>query len=103
MAQTLQMLEDDDLAAMGHNSTEYIHLLTQALNLAYADRHAYYGDPDLVDVPIEGLLSKGYTRSRRADVNMTDAFPEMPEPATLGRIRVCRVRRASCRHGNGDG
>ena len=80
VAQTVQMLEDDDLAAMGHNSTEYIHLVSQALNLAYADRHAYYGDPDLVDVPIDGLLSKGYTRSRRDDVDMTDAFPEMPEP-----------------------
>ena len=80
VAQTLQMLEDDDLAAMGHNSAEYIHLVSQALNLAYADRHAYYGDPDLVDVPIDGLLSKGYTRSRREDVDMTDAFPEMPEP-----------------------
>ena len=74
------MLEDDDLAAMGHNSAEYIHLVSQALNLAYADRHAYYGDPDLVDVPIEGLLSKGYTRSRRADIDMANAFPEMPEP-----------------------
>ncbi|CAI8044978.1 Glutathione hydrolase-like YwrD proenzyme [Geodia barretti] len=80
VAQTLQMLEEDDLTAMGHNSTEYIHLVSQALDLAYADRHAYYGDPDLVDVPIEGLLSKGYTRSRRADVDMTDAFHAMPEP-----------------------
>ncbi len=80
VAQTLQMLEDDDLEAMGHNSAEYIHLVSQALNLAYADRHAYYGDPDLVDVPIEGLLSKGYTQSRRGDVDMMSAFPEMPEP-----------------------
>ena len=80
VAQTLQMLEDDDLAAMGHNSTEYIHLVSQALNLAYSDRHAYYGDPDHVDVPIEGLLSKGYTRSRRADVDAAAAFPEMAAP-----------------------
>ena len=66
VAQTLQMLEDDDLASMGHNSAEYIHLVSQALNLAYADRHAYYGDPDHVDVPIEGLLSKGvHAVSRR--------------------------------------
>ena len=89
VAQTLQMLEDDDLAAMGHNSTEYIHLVSQALDLAYADRHAYYGDPDLVDVPIKGLLSKGYTRSRRADVDMRDAFPEMPEAGAIrGRIKA---------------
>ncbi len=80
VAQTLQMLEDDDLGAMGHNSTGYVHLVSQALNLAYSDRHAYYGDPDHVDVPIEGLLSKGYTRSRRADVDPASAFPEMPAP-----------------------
>ena len=80
VAQTLQMLEDDDLAAIGHNSTEYIHLVSQALNLAYSDRHAYYGDPDHVDVPMEGLLSKGYTRSRRKDVDPSVAFPEMPAP-----------------------
>ena len=80
VAQTLQMLEDDDLAAMGHNSAEYIHLVSQALNLAYADRHAYYGDPDLVDVPMKGLLSKGYTKARRADIDMMNAYPEMPEP-----------------------
>ena len=78
VAQTLQMLEDDDLAALGHNSVEYVHLVTQALNLAYSDRHAYYGDPDHVEVPIEGLLSKGYTRSRRADAAPA-AFPGMPE------------------------
>ena len=74
VAQTLQMLEDDDLASLGHNSTEYVHLVAGALNLAYSDRHAYYGDPDHVDVPIEGLLSKGYTRSRRKDLDMSAAF-----------------------------
>ncbi len=80
VAQTLQMLEDDDLAGLGHNSSEYVHLVAGALNLAYSDRHAYYGDPDHVDVPIEGLLSKGYTRSRRGDLDMSAAFSEMPEP-----------------------
>jgi gamma-glutamyltranspeptidase/glutathione hydrolase len=80
VAQTLQMLEDDDLASLGHNSPDYVHLISQALNLAFADRHAYYGDPDFVDVPMRGLLSGGYTRSRRADVDMGRAFDEMPPP-----------------------
>ena len=70
----------DDLQAMGHNSADYLHLLNQALNLSYADRHHYYGDPDLVDVPIEGLLSTEYARDRRAEIDMARAFPEMPAP-----------------------
>ena len=80
VAQALQTLEDDDLAAMGHNSPDYVHLLSQALNLSFADRHHYYGDPDFVDVPMDGLLSKEYTQARRKVINMERAFPEMPPP-----------------------
>ena len=80
VAQTLQMLEEEDLAGLGHNSPDYVHLVSQALNLVFSDRHHYYGDPDQVRVPIEGLLSKGYTRSRRNDIDMARAFPEMPPP-----------------------
>ena len=80
VAQTLQMLEDDDLVGLGHNSADYIHLLSQALNLAFSDRHHYYGDPDHVEVPMKGLLSKEYTRARRSAIDMERAFPEMPPP-----------------------
>ncbi|MCH8087201.1 MAG: gamma-glutamyltransferase family protein [Chloroflexi bacterium] len=80
VAQVLQMLEDDDLSAMGHNSPDYLHLVSQALDVAFSDRHHYYGDPDFVDVPIEGLLSKGYTRARREDIDMARAFGQMPQP-----------------------
>ena len=80
VAQVLQMLEDDDLAGMGHNSPDYIHLVSQALNLAYSDRHHYYGDPDFVDVPMKELLSKEYTTARRSAIDMERAFPEMPPP-----------------------
>ena len=80
VAQTLQMLEDDDTAALGHNSAEYVHLVSQALNLAFADRHHYYGDPDHVDVPMDGLLSREYARARRTAIDISRAFPEMPPP-----------------------
>ena len=80
VAQTLQMLEGDDLASLGHNSPDYIHLLSQALNLAFSDRHHYYGDPDHMDVPMNGLLSKQYTSARRTAIDMERAFPEMPPP-----------------------
>ena len=79
VAQTLQMLAEDDLAGLGHNSADYAHLVSQALNLSFADRHRYYGDPDHVDVPMAGLLSAGYTRERRQAVDMARAFGEMPE------------------------
>ena len=76
----LQMLEDDDLEALGHNSADYLHLYTEAMDRAFADRHHYYGDPDFIDVPIEGILSKGYTRSRRSDIDMSRALGRMPDP-----------------------
>jgi len=74
----LNMLEDDDLAHLGHNSPEYIHLVTEALKLGYADRHAHFGDPLMTDVPEEGLLSKGYAQARRGLIDPNRAWPEMP-------------------------
>lgn len=84
VAQTLQMLEDDDLDTLGHNSPAYIHLVTEALNLSFADREHFYGDPDFVDVPIETLLSKPYTRERRQAIDLAKAFGEMPPPGDPG-------------------
>lgn len=65
MLQALNMLEQLDLKAMGYNSTRYIHTLYQVMNLAFADRDFYYGDPTLPPaVPITGLLSKEYAKAR---------------------------------------
>ena len=74
----LQMLEGIDLKAMGHNSPEYIHTVLQAIELAMADREAYFGDPAFVDVPVDGLLSKEYAAVRRAMMTPGKAFGEMP-------------------------
>ncbi len=63
--QQLLILEGYDLPGMGHNSTEYIHLLIEAAKLAFADRERYYGDPDFVDVPLATLLSRKYAAGRR--------------------------------------
>jgi gamma-glutamyltranspeptidase / glutathione hydrolase len=65
MLQALNMLEPMDLKAMGYNSAEYIHTLYQVMNLAFADRDFYYGDPYFPpEEPIKGLLSKEYARER---------------------------------------
>jgi gamma-glutamyltranspeptidase/glutathione hydrolase len=65
--QMLQMLEDEDLKAKGFNSAEYIHTIYQAMNLAYADRDFYYGDPAFPpEEPMSVLLSRDYNRARWA-------------------------------------
>jgi gamma-glutamyltranspeptidase/glutathione hydrolase len=70
MLQALNMLESLDLKSMGYNSTEYIHSLYQVMNLAFADRDFYYGDPYFPpEEPLKGLLSKEYARERLKLVN----------------------------------
>jgi gamma-glutamyltranspeptidase / glutathione hydrolase len=65
LLQTLNILENMDLRGMGYNSTRYIHAVNQAMNLAFADRDFYYGDPySAPATPIDGLLSKDYARQR---------------------------------------
>ncbi len=64
--QTLKILEGFDLSAMGPASPEFIHHVAEAMKLAFADREAYYGDPDFVKVPLATLLSDDYARGRRA-------------------------------------
>lgn len=65
LLQTLNILEGYDLKSLGHNSAAYIHLLSEAMKLAFADREWYYADPDFVGVPAQGLLSKDYAAERR--------------------------------------
>ena len=70
LLQALNMLENLDLQAMGYNSAEYIHTLYQVMNLAFADRDFYYGDPYYPpEEPIRGLLSKGYAKLRLRSLN----------------------------------
>ena len=76
--QALQMLEEDDLETLGHNSPDYVHLIAQTLDLCFADRDRFYGDPEFVDVPMARLLEPDYTRTRRAGIEMDRAFTEMP-------------------------
>ncbi|MDH5753547.1 MAG: gamma-glutamyltransferase family protein, partial [Deltaproteobacteria bacterium] len=77
MLQTLAILENFDLKAMGHLSADYLHTVVEAIKLAYADREQYYGDPAQVDVPMAGLLSKEYGRLRAALIESGRAHPEL--------------------------
>jgi gamma-glutamyltranspeptidase / glutathione hydrolase len=78
--QTLNILEHFDLAGLGHNSARHLHLVLEALKASFADRHAYYGDPDFVPVPVEGLLDKEYARHWAERIRPDRAFPAMPDP-----------------------
>jgi gamma-glutamyltranspeptidase/glutathione hydrolase len=85
MLQTLNILENYDLKGMGYNSTQYIHTLYQAMNLAFADRDFYYGDPAFPpEEPMKGLLSKEYAKERSKLINTrhndADARPGDPYP-----------------------
>lgn len=70
MLQALNILENFDLKKMGYNSTQYIHTVYQAMNLAFADRDFYYGDPYFPpEEPIKGLLDKAYAKQRAAEID----------------------------------
>jgi gamma-glutamyltranspeptidase/glutathione hydrolase len=89
MLQALNMLEHLDLEAMGYNSAAYLHALYQVMNLAFADRDFYYGDPYFPPAsPIEGLLSKAYAQARMAAIdwerNDPSAAPGDPYPFQRG-------------------
>jgi len=72
MLQALNILENFDLKSMGYNSAKYIHTVYQAMNLAFADRDFYYGDPyKQPGEPIAGLLNKEYAKERAKLINFT--------------------------------
>lgn len=80
LLQMLHILEGVDLASLGHNSPAYVHYLTEAIKLAFADREAYYSDPREGLVPAERLLAKDYARERLAQISPDRAAPGMPAP-----------------------
>src|SRR5207244_1507832 len=70
------------LRSLGHNSARYIHVVSEALKLAFADRERYYGDSP--SVPLAALLSPEYLRRRASLIRMDRAMPEAPSAGTLG-------------------
>lgn len=86
IAQALRLISTFDLAAVAHNSPNYLHLVLECLKLAFADREAFYGDPQFVDVPMDDLLSDAYVDDRRRLINPNRAWPGLP-PAGRPRDR----------------
>ena len=92
----LALLDEVDLKALGHNSKDYVHLLAEVMDLCFADRERYYGDPRFVDVPMEALLSRAYAQERLKTIRNDRAFGEMPPP---GRSPASSGHTASRRRG----
>ncbi|MEJ2121116.1 MAG: gamma-glutamyltransferase family protein [Alphaproteobacteria bacterium] len=82
--QTLALLEGFDLAGMDPVGPDFVHTMLECLKLAYADREAWYGDPDFIDVPIEALLSEAYADERRRLIG-NDASLDLRPGAPEGR------------------
>ena len=83
LLQTLNILENLDVKAMGYNSARYVHALYQAMNLAFADRDFYYGDTySTPEEPVKGLLSKDYAKARakQIDWSKNDATAKPGDP-----------------------
>jgi gamma-glutamyltranspeptidase / glutathione hydrolase len=87
LLQMLTLLDGVDLAALGHNSPVYVHVVTEAMKLCFADREHYYGDPRFVDVPMDELLSAAYADARRGAISLDRAAPAIPAPGTT-RVRA---------------
>lgn len=73
--QMLNILEAFPLKYLGHNSAETLHLMAEAMKLAYADRSEHLGDPNFWDVPVEGISSKAYAGKLRKKINRWEAVP----------------------------
>jgi gamma-glutamyltranspeptidase/glutathione hydrolase len=83
---TLNILEGYDIATLGAGSLEFLHRYVEAFKLAAADREGFFGDPQQLDVPIRGLLSKEYAEERRGTIEDDHAYPELPPPGDPWRF-----------------
>jgi len=95
MLEALNILEGYDLKAMGRNSVPYLHAVTEALKLSFADRNAYVGDPKFVPpIPMAQMLSKEYAAARRTQINPDHAIAGEPAPGDPRAMRATTAQQA---------
>tara|TARA_B100000768_G_scaffold17228_1_gene15752 strand:+ start:17193 stop:18920 length:1728 start_codon:yes stop_codon:yes gene_type:complete len=82
LIQMLNILENHDLQAYGHNNPRYVSLLAEVMKYAYADRSKYLGDPDFFEVPIDELTSKGYAKKINQKLKLFKFMTPPPSPST---------------------
>ena len=106
LLQQLALLQGFDLDDLDPTGPDFVHIVTECAKLAYADREAWYGDPDFVDVPMATLLSPAYNDARRKLVGERASL-ELRPGSPDGRAALCAGRRAGGRrrgrHRRADG
>ncbi|MSO65548.1 MAG: gamma-glutamyltransferase family protein [Alphaproteobacteria bacterium] len=83
LLQEIAILKGANVAAMGHNSADYIHTIVETVKLAAADRERYFGDPRFVDVPMGALLDDRYAEARFKMIQPERACPDLPPAGTV--------------------
>ena len=91
LLQTLRLIEPLDIAAMDPLGLDFVHTLVEALKLGFADREAFYGDPDAVDVPLATLLSTTYADERRKLIGERASMEFRPGDIGDAKARIARV------------
>ncbi len=106
LVQALNLLEAFDLQGMGHNTAQYVHTVVEAIKLSFADRHQYYGDPKIIEVPIRGLMMKEYADQRRDGIDPEAAWTRMPPPGNPwsleGKLKTINPVEAIPKSGRSD-
>jgi len=93
LLQALQILRNDTLN--DPTSPEFVHLITETLKLVFADREAYYGDPNAFDIPLDRLLSASYAAERRAVIKDTASVSLRPGSVGLEKLSAAAIARAA--------
>ena len=83
LLQTLNILENFNLSELGHNSASSLHILSESMIRAYADRTRFHGDPDFYQVPVKSLLDKNYAKKRANSINLSQKTP--PDEISPGK------------------
>jgi gamma-glutamyltranspeptidase/glutathione hydrolase len=102
LLQMLSLLEGVNLAALGHNTPAYVHLVTEAMKLCFADRERYYGDPRFVEVPMDALLAPAYAVERRRLIGERACAEMPPAGAVKGFDAVVSHAAETAAAGGGD-
>lgn len=96
MLETLNVLAGCDIAGMDPNGADFVHTVTEAMKLGFADREAYFGDPAQFDIPVDLLLSRGYAKERRALIGVTASTAQRPGAiAGLEHLAEAAIARAA--------
>ena len=103
LLQALSLLPGEELAGMDPFGADFVHRVVEAMKLAYADREAYYGDPDFVEVPLSALLSDGYAAARRGLLGAEADRDLRPGIVAGFEAQVARVEAALARLSSTDG